>query len=240
MKFNPQSIKNRIKSYTIETMKKIDLCHRLDYPREIWLYDNMRIGSCAKEPETVKWFENTRNGIILDIGANAGAYSLIGSLYAKQVFAFEPSVYNFGLLLRNITKNKAANVIPVYMALSNRKTTGNMLSEYNIPGCSRNSFEKTLWEPNYMHPCISTSVDCFCKEYNIKPTHIKLDVDGNELDILSGAVKTLKDVQSVIVEVELKNKEAFISFMEKNRFYVQSNDNMSYRYANYIFIKEAN
>ena len=34
------------------------------------------------------------------------------------------------------------------------------------------------------------------------PNHIKLDVDGKELEILQGAIKTLSQVDSILIEIE--------------------------------------
>ena len=57
----------------------------LDYPEhKLLLCDNVRIASCAKEPETVHWIETfSKDDTVFDIGANVGAYTLIMSLYAK-------------------------------------------------------------------------------------------------------------------------------------------------------------
>ena len=94
--------------------ENIVLIRKMDYDAKPILMNiessleyNVRLHSCAKEPETVRWIEEyVREGdVIFDIGANVGAYSLVTSKVANgkaRVYAFEPSFLNFAQLCRNI------------------------------------------------------------------------------------------------------------------------------------------
>ena len=42
-------------------------------------------------------------------------------------------------------------------------------------------------------------------EGSLKPDHIKIDVDGNEPEIIQGGKEVLKNTQSVLIEIEGKN-----------------------------------
>ena len=80
---------------------------KLDYNKEeIWIYANSNVEkesrafSCAKEPETIEWIESNvkPNDVVLDIGANVGAYSLImGKLVGEGgiIYSFEPNWVNY-------------------------------------------------------------------------------------------------------------------------------------------------
>ncbi len=46
------------------------------------------------------------------------------------------------------------------------------------------------------------------------PNHIKLDVDGKEPDILSGATQVLKKIDSLLVEIEGKNLKENLESIE--------------------------
>ena len=72
----------------------------------------------AKEPETLEWIEEFGgHGAFFDVGANIGLYSLYyAKLYSDQVYSFEPSVFNLGLLAKNIYVNSMSeriNVVPI-------------------------------------------------------------------------------------------------------------------------------
>ena len=55
----------------------------------------------------------------------------------------------------------------------------------------------------------SYTIDKFCKETGVKPTLIKIDVDGNEIDILNGGKNTLSDsrLRTIYIEVDSKHKK---------------------------------
>ena len=59
---------------------------------------------------------------------------------------------------------------------------------------------------------MTTTLDHFCKEHKIYPNCIKIDTDGNELKILKGASKTLKNsaLRSLIIEMPLHNEKQSI------------------------------
>jgi hypothetical protein len=61
-----------------------------------------------------------QNGIVFDIGANVGLYSLLFSKYSKQVYAFEPLPRNLKYLYEGIKNNNRSNVIIIPCAVSDR------------------------------------------------------------------------------------------------------------------------
>ena len=65
----------------------------------------------------------------------------------------------------------------------------------------------------------STRLDTFTKANALaKPYLVKIDVDGNEMKILSGATETLKDASVVIIEAPKSEFSARIAFLEKQGF----------------------
>src|SRR5210317_974293 len=71
-----------------------------------------------KEPETLEWidsFENKKNLIFWDIGANIGLYSIYNSLKNPKstTIAFEPSSSNLRVLTRNISINSLEENIKI-------------------------------------------------------------------------------------------------------------------------------
>jgi hypothetical protein len=69
----------------------------------------------TKEPETLEWIEQYGgDGAFFDVGANVGLYSLYyAQLHSDQVYAFEPSVFNLGILAKNIHVNSMSNQVNI-------------------------------------------------------------------------------------------------------------------------------
>jgi len=195
----------------------------MDYnKRRLQVYKGIRFNSCIKEPEVVRWIETfKKDDVFYDIGACIGAYSLIGSLYAKDVFAFEPAFFNYNLLLKNITHNIKKgyienNITPVYNALSVK--TGICVFNYSRleDGSALHVLDGIIdykgdpFEPVYSQDMLSLSLDDFISIYKCPiPNHIKIDVDGNEYEILQGMPVTLSkpSLRSIMVEMHPSDAE---------------------------------
>lgn len=50
------------------------------------------------------------SGIVFDIGANIGAFSIYAAKSARRIFAFEPESENYAQLQKNIALNRATNI----------------------------------------------------------------------------------------------------------------------------------
>jgi FkbM family methyltransferase len=178
------------------------------------LLDFYRARACEKEPETVHWIETYihKGDVFYDLGANIGAYSLVACAYCSgeiKILAFEPSFSNFYQLCRNIILNKFdKNITPYMIALSRKPgllafnyrsleagSADHWLDE-NLPTASADSV--------YTQQLLAFSMDYLIEQFGFPiPNHIKLDVDGAEVDVLLGAEKTLRkqSVKSILVEV---------------------------------------
>jgi len=218
----PISTMAKIKFKIVKT-KRLDtdkhrILVRVDSPQDI-----VRSRACSKEPETVGWIEDfiKPGEVFFDVGANIGAYSLYAFKHCLGnviIHAFEPGFSTYHQLVRNILLNHAENsIFPHMLALSH--TSGTSVFNYLSiePGFSYNSLGDNLdykgeaFEPAFRQKVFSFSLDSLVKEYGFpRPNHIKLDVDGKELDILLGAKDVLADtnLRSVIVEIcKLRNQE---------------------------------
>lgn len=148
-------------------------------------------GQLSPEPETVAWIESLPSGgNFFDIGANVGTFSVRAKLRGLKVFAFEPQEDNWRELQGIIARNGLA--IEAYKMALYRDVSWGTLAR----GRSCDTFKQG---PGSL---ISTTLDNFVRAFNIKPDYIKLDVDGNEYDILLGAVVTLPTVSSLLVEID--------------------------------------
>lgn len=181
----------------------------------------------TKEPETLKFISNfKRNSIFWDIGANIGLYSCFAAkLMNCKVYAFEPSYFNLEVLVRNINKNELEKKITVIPFSVDKKNSEDFFNLSDISyGSALSSFgkkNKTLFK----YKSFSLSLDFMLKNKIVEiPNYIKLDVDGNELDILYGFKKNITKIKSIILEVDYKNKNSkkIINFLKKNNFILES------------------
>lgn len=131
-----------------------------------------------------------RGSVVFDIGAHVGFYTLLSSVLVGdkgQVFAFEPARQNLFYLKKHLHLNDVRNVTVVEAAVSDR--------------CGEISFEQG--EENTFTGRISTSGnarikavaldDLLRKGQILPPDYIKIDVEGAEMQVLSGAGKILEE-----------------------------------------------
>ena len=177
-----------------------------------------RARACAKEPWTVAWLDNrVRPGdVVFDLGANVGVFSFIAATRLSgrgTVVAFEPAYANYARLCENIVLNAfEAIVIPVPLPVSNANGLQAFSHRSLEPGQSRHGFSGTPWSPGegaskyYTQPMLAMTLDDLVERFGLPaPTHVKIDVDGAERQVLEGATRTLSDasVQSLMIEIEV-------------------------------------
>lgn len=169
----------------------------------------------GKEPETIEWIDSFAPGsVFYDIGANMGVFTIYAGVRGKAatVFAFEPESSNYALLNRNVAANGLENrVTCLNIAFSDNVSLDYLrLSGLEI-GSARHCFggghqeEAGSSKAPFKQGAISYSIDRFIETFNPPfPNYIKVDVDGLEDKILSGAAKTLKDprMKSLLIEID--------------------------------------
>ena len=149
--------------------------------------------------------ENSINKrIVLDLGAHIGLFTLPLSHRISpegKIYAFEPSEINRHFLNKHLELNNIKNVevLPYLVGKDNIEDVefyedtiqvnpmgGMVLSKYR-----GNDFTRTHKQ--------MVSLDAFCKDNDIQPELIKIDVEGAEIDLLLGAKNVLMLHKPVIV-----------------------------------------
>ena len=174
----------------------------------LWRVQSIR----DKEPWTLEWiagFDDT--AVLLDCGANVGMYTIwAAATRGARVFAFEPEAQNFALLNRNIQLNGLGGRVRAYCAgLSDASGLSVLHISDTRAGGSNHSLGEALDFQHQPLPVAFTqgSIACTVDELVASgampvPSHIKIDVDGFEPRVISGARRTLADatVRSLLVE----------------------------------------
>jgi FkbM family methyltransferase len=209
-----------------------------------------------KEPTTNAWIDGFEEGCLFwDIGANVGIYSFMAARRrGARVLAFEPLYSNYYNLVRNIELNGMGDVVsPFCVALAMSTRTDHFFVRSSDAGYSGNVFGRPIdqignsIDYGFKLEMLGFSIDDFIRLYDLEvPDHIKIDVDGIELDILKGAHDTLQDrrLKSVLVELQQALPDQLqeaISLMEDAGFHIRSSqllvDDPVDRSTNYIFAR---
>lgn len=198
----------------------------LDYPHERILLSVVahkeldRLHACTKEPETVEWIRSfvKPGDIFCDIGANVGAYSLIAAHVMQgkgHVYAFEPSFSTFAALCRNIVSNTSSHsgIISPFPIVLYKETK---IIHFNYkdldPGYAMHEVsEEKEGTGVFTQPMLAYTLDGFLKTFELSlPTHLKIDVDEAELEVLQGAEQTLKNpgLKTLLIEINEEKNDA--------------------------------
>ncbi len=171
-----------------------------------------RLASVEKEPFTVEWIESSiRPGdVFYDIGANVGPYSLIAAKVTAnraRIFAFEPSPSSFRELARNALLNGCTeSIVALPVALWSESRLLAVDFHSRSPGAARHRVGSNLRSAGPpSERVIGVRLDDLVEGFGIPvPTHAKIDVDGYELEVLQGAVRTLArpEWRSLLVELD--------------------------------------
>lgn len=153
-------------------------------PVQLCLRDFLKPGDCA-----------------LDIGANVGGLAIAMSRFVGptgSVHAFEANPEMVKRLVRDLEANSARNVTVVPKAVW--RTSGETLT-LHIDNSHYSSASSLMHAPPSSHDVeVQTiSVDDYCCQAGCSPQAIKIDVEGAEFHVLSGARETLERCKPAIV-----------------------------------------
>jgi FkbM family methyltransferase len=155
----------------------------------------------------------------IDIGANIGYYSLIAAKVNPQiqVHAFEPSRAPAQFLLKSVAINKLSDRIHYYpIALSNQSGTLDFFEirsktkkdrEFNLSGVGTTKIIHKTQENSEVVKVKAETLDYITSQINRESIElIKMDTEGTENLILSGASKTISRYKPIIVCETLFNQ----------------------------------
>lgn len=163
-----------------------------------------RVRACEKEPWTAAWLGTINPGDrLFNIGANVGSYALIAAYRGAEVIAVEAHPVNVAKLAKNAIANGLGGAITVVLAACGA-TTQPWHAGYGRydPGVAD---LKLVPVANDTPPVSAitipgTTLDELAETYG-QPTHLLIDVDGGEVDVLRGGSEALRGVSDVMIEV---------------------------------------
>ena len=170
-------------------------CFFLVSPGETGLTGNLYLGLHEFEDMGFLLHYLNKKDLFVDVGANVGSYTLLAGMIKKsETISFEPIPTTYKKLERNIYLNSSGKKITLLnVGLSNESGVLNFTNFLNTTN-------KVVDE--YHQSSIKVNVDSL-DNYNLKPTVIKIDVEGYEEFVLKGAMNTLENKNLRVLIIEL-------------------------------------
>src|SRR6185436_73774 len=141
------------------------------------------------EPEQSGLFgQHIRPGdVVLDIGAAVGYYTLLSAKLvgsSGRVVSFEPDSTNLQFLRSHVEQNRLEQVTILPIALANETGTARF-------GGGTGTGTGRLCE-NGVDQVAVRRLDDVAAELDLRPQHLKIDVEGAEMAVLRGGEQTIK------------------------------------------------
>ena len=168
--------------------------------------------TCSYETKSrIQFLEPYTGDVFLDVGACVGSWSIPASFNFKQVYAFEPNEEALVFLRTHIGMNKVKNI----------KIVESLISSEDAPPLNYDGWQ--IYPGPGATP--SVTIDAFRESNKLKVDYIKIDVEGHELEVLSGARQTLKqDRPRVMVEIHcflgISMNDVFALMLKANEDYI--------------------
>ena len=139
--------------------------------------------------------------IFLDCGCNYGFYSFFAASLSEQniIFSIEASYNTYNELIKNLKINHFTNINIFNNAISNTDSENISLNE------SENDWESSQSHKNFKLSKTSIiksiKIDTLLKSYDFinYKSIIKLDIEGNEINAIDGALEFIKKASPLII-----------------------------------------
>ena len=203
--------------------------------------------SVCNEKKLLKRYLNKKKVFYVDIGTNEGNFlEYLKKIFSfKKIICFEPIKY----LADNLTE-KFPDIEVHNLALSTKKSIRNFY-EYKISSQSslykQNDTYKSLKDLKKISKIKTITFDQYFKS-NRKIDFCKIDVQGEEINVLKGMKKNLKGKMIKLIKIEISFLERYvgiksnfieiITFLKKYNYHLISISKIKYK-NNQILLMDA-
>ncbi|HEV8082400.1 MAG TPA: FkbM family methyltransferase [Chitinophagaceae bacterium] len=166
-----------------------------------------------------------KGGLIIDIGAHMGLYTLLLNDLFVGGYCFEPAPDTFRALKTNLFINDLVEkFLPINSAVSETSTVQALKMEGTFSGV--NYLVRNMENAENVAIVSVVSIDNFLTEKSEKEKihFIKIDTEGNELKVLEGGLQTLKNNSHLILLFENSSPTNLIAILSSINFKVFSID----------------
>ena len=154
-----------------------------------------------QEINTIKRLSNYKKIFLIDCGCNYGFYSFYTASISNKnnVVSIEASSKTSKEFLKNLELNNFKNIYFINKAVSNEDNQELNFNE------SLNDWESSLSHDNFKLKSVnkvqSIKIDTLAQSYTLDEyiLLIKLDIEGNEMNAIDGALNTIKKFSPIII-----------------------------------------
>ena len=194
-------------------------------------------GWSRREPEVLDWIDGfAPDSVFFDIGANFGTETLYAALKPggpRRIAAFDAEFiggYNLALNLRLNGISHAENYACAVGGADGFLTLPENINYlWVLPGEKYGKSRKTI--PVF-------TIDSIVRRNGLVPTHVKIDVDGPEAEIVQGMAETLRNPAMTSLMVEINSdaaRDAIMRAMTEAGFAAPVKPNPTN--DNYLFVR---
>jgi FkbM family methyltransferase len=154
-------------------------------------YQQMRTGEFEMDETKIIKKMLASVQVFVDVGANLGYYTCLASQQGRPVLAFEPQQQNLKCLMQNLTVNGYQDTVEIFpLALS---AMPGLLTLYGASGPSASLIKGWAgYSSRYSQQIPVSTLDIILgSRFEKDRIFIKIDVEGAEYQVLSGAHVTL-------------------------------------------------
>lgn len=175
----------------------------------------------ALEPGMLRWFATfSAHDVLVDVGANIGMFTVLAAgLSGCRVIAIEPFSLNVAELEHNVAFNGLQNRVTVmHAAATDSERVDTLYFGQSYAGAANQSFGRDDISEQYAdrdagrETVRGVPLDALVARGEIPfPTHVKIDVDGFEEQVIGGMRGILSDprFKSLRMEIRWQDKERY-------------------------------
>ena len=178
----------------------------------------------SAELSILKSYCQKGEAVFFDIGANIGLYSIVMEEHFAAVHAFEPNPE----AIRRLRENSMLNGLTIKannIAVSDREGIMHLCVRGNVDPTAH--LQEVASEYTISVPVVS--LDKYIEKNQVRgKIVVKIDVEGEELRVLDGAVESLRQKRFSIIQFESLSEEHFVSicnFMKSLNYGVYAANN---------------
>jgi FkbM family methyltransferase len=144
-------------------------------------------------------------GVFLDVGANIGYYSLYIIPSVTAAYSFEPDPRVRLSLERNVRSKPNIEVIPCAVGAVHGKT------QFVLAQSAEVSHVSKIGESSESQIEVKiTTIDAFVALRSLKVTAIKIDVEGNDSEVIAGALAVLMQQRPLVLTEATPDAQLFM------------------------------